>query len=57
VPARLRTLVVVPSLLTTRETLDEHLERLEIHHLASLDGDISFALLSDWTDAARARRR
>ena len=52
VPARWRTLVVVPSLLTTRETLEEHLERLEIHHLASLDGDISFALLSDWTDAA-----
>ena len=31
--------------------LAAQLERLEIHHLASLDGDISFALLSDWTDA------
>ncbi|MDB6090754.1 MAG: putative Cyclic beta 1-2 glucan synthetase [Gammaproteobacteria bacterium] len=51
VPEHLRTLVVVPTLLTSRETLAEHLERLEIHHLASLDGDISFALLSDWADA------
>ena len=52
VPARYRTLVVMPSLLSTRETLAEQLERLEIHHLASLDGDIYFALLTDWTDAA-----
>jgi cyclic beta-1,2-glucan synthetase len=54
VPEDLRTLVVVPTLLTSQETLAEHLERLEIHHLASLDGDISFALLSDWADAATA---
>ncbi len=52
VPQHLRTLVVVPTLLTTRATLAEHIERIEIHHLASLDGDICFALLSDWTDAA-----
>jgi cyclic beta-1,2-glucan synthetase len=52
VPVELRTMVVVPTLLTTPATLAEHLERLEIHHLASLDGDIYFALLSDWTDAA-----
>ena len=52
VPASLRTMVVVPTLLTTPATLAEQLERLEIHHLASVDGDIYFALLSDWTDAA-----
>jgi cyclic beta-1,2-glucan synthetase len=52
VPQHLRTLVVVPTLLTTRATLAEHIERIEIHHLASLDGDICFALLSDWADAA-----
>ena len=27
------------------------MERLEIHHLASPEGDLHFALLSDWTDA------
>ena len=53
VPVELRTIVVVPTLLTTPATLAEHLERLEIHHLASLHGDIYFALLSDWTDAAK----
>jgi len=51
VPAELRTLVAVPILLTSRETLLQSLETLEIHHLASQDGDIYFALLSDWTDA------
>ena len=51
-PADLRTLVVVPTLLTTRAALEEQIERLEVHYLASPDGDLHFALLSDWTDAA-----
>jgi cyclic beta-1,2-glucan synthetase len=51
VPAELRTLIAVPILLTTREALEEHIERLEIHHLASADDELHFALLSDWTDA------
>ncbi|HYU95651.1 MAG TPA: glucoamylase family protein [Sphingomicrobium sp.] len=52
VPAHLRTLVVVPTLLTRAEAVTEQVERLEIHHLASIGGDIQFALLSDWPDAA-----
>ncbi len=52
VPAGLRTMVVVPTLLTTRAELEEQVERLEVHHLASPDGDLRFALLSDWTDSA-----
>ena len=55
VPAHLRTLVVVPTILASREMLAEHLGRLEIHHLASLDGDLSFVLLSDWADAGAER--
>jgi cyclic beta-1,2-glucan synthetase len=51
IPPPLRTLVVVPALLTTQATIDEQIERLEIHHLASPDGEVHFALLSDWTDA------
>ena len=43
ISADLRTLVVVPVILTTREAIAEHVEHLEIHHLASLDGDVSFA--------------
>lgn len=52
VPEHLRTLVVVPTLLTSAEAVATQVERLEIHHLASVDGDVQFALLSDWTDAA-----
>jgi cyclic beta-1,2-glucan synthetase len=57
VPAQLRTLVVVPTILTTRKSLAGNLEQLEIHHLASLDGDLCFALLSDWADATAERGR
>ncbi len=52
VPSEFRTIVVVPTLLTNIATIDELIERLEIHYLASQDGDIQFALLSDWIDAA-----
>jgi len=51
VPAHLRTIVAVPVLLTTHAALEEQIERLEIHHLASPDGELYFALLSDWADA------
>src|SRR5713101_5090530 len=52
VPSHLRTMVAVPILLTTQAALEEQIERLEIHHLANPDGELHFALLSDWTDAA-----
>ena len=52
VPAHLRTMVAVPTLLTHARRIEEQIERLEIHHLASPEGDLHFALLSDWTDAA-----
>jgi cyclic beta-1,2-glucan synthetase len=51
VPSSLRTLVVVPMMLTTPTEIDEQIERLEVRHLASADGDIYFALLADWTDS------
>ena len=51
VSSDLRTIVVMPTLLTNSATVDELIERLEIHYLASPDGDIRFALLSDWVDA------
>ena len=56
VPADLRTLVAVPTMLTSRAPVSEQIERLEIHYLASLAGDLHFALLTDWTDAASERR-
>ncbi len=51
VPADLRTLVAVPTLLTSLKEIEEQIGRLEIHYLASAQGDLHFALLSDWRDA------
>ena len=51
VPKQLRTIVVVPTLLTTQHAIEEQVERLEVHYLANPDGDLRFALLSDWMDA------
>ncbi|HXC50931.1 MAG TPA: glucoamylase family protein [Candidatus Limnocylindrales bacterium] len=52
IPPELRTMVVVPTLLTTPAEIGEQIERLEVRHLASGEEDLRFALLSDWTDAA-----
>ncbi len=52
IPSPLRTVVAVPILLTTLADLEEQIERLEIHHLASPESELHFALLSDWRDAA-----
>ncbi|BBK39943.1 glycosyl transferase [Allostella sp. ATCC 35155] len=51
VPAALRTLVAVPTLLTNEADLLEQVERLEVHFLSGADGDLTFALLSDGIDA------
>jgi cyclic beta-1,2-glucan synthetase len=51
VPPHLRTMVVVPMLLTDGAEVEEQIERLEVHYLANPDGDVRFAVLSDWTDA------
>ena len=52
IPKELRTMVVVPTLLTSRQGIDELVERLEVHYLANADDDLRFALLSDWRDAS-----
>ncbi|HXO19444.1 MAG TPA: glucoamylase family protein, partial [Thermoanaerobaculia bacterium] len=51
VPPELRTLVVMPTLLTTAAEIEEQVDRLEVHFLANPEGELRFALLSDWTDA------
>ncbi|MDP1890114.1 MAG: glucoamylase family protein, partial [Gemmatimonadaceae bacterium] len=52
VPPQFRTLVVVPTLLQGVADVEEQVDQLEVHYLANSDGDIRFALLSDWRDAA-----
>ncbi|MFN2384526.1 MAG: DUF3131 domain-containing protein, partial [Gemmatimonadota bacterium] len=51
VPERCKTVVAVPTLLTTEAGVREQVERLERHYLANADGHLAFALLSDWRDA------
>ena len=51
VPEELRTLVVVPALLTSRDDVEELIDRLEVHYLSNADGEVYFGLVTDWTDA------
>ena len=52
VTADLRTLVVIPTLLTSLDDIEELIERLEVHFLSNAEGEVYFALLTDWTDSA-----
>ena len=52
VPPTMRTLVAVPTLLTSVAGVKEHVARLEIHFLASGSGAVHYALLTDWADHA-----
>jgi cyclic beta-1,2-glucan synthetase len=56
VPRDLRTLVAVPTLLTSEADLLEQIERLEVHYLSGGGGDLAFALLTDGVDADAAQR-
>jgi cyclic beta-1,2-glucan synthetase len=56
VPAAHRTLVAVPTLLTSEADLREQVERLEVHHLSGAGGELAFALLTDGVDADDAER-
>ena len=49
-----RTMVVVPTMLTSLPGADRLIEKLEIHHLANRDQHLHFALLTDFRDAPEA---
>ena len=51
VPESLRTLVVIPTLLTSESDLMDQIEQLEVHYLSGGSGDLTFALLLDGVDA------
>ncbi len=51
IPDDLRTIIVVPTLLTNLDSIAEQIERLEVHYLSNPDDNFTFALLSDWRDA------
>ncbi len=52
IPSDQRTMVVVPTMLTSPAGVDHLIEILEIHHLANRDPNLYFALLTDFRDAA-----
>jgi len=51
-PADMRTLVVVPSLIGSAADVDDLLEGLEVRFLGNRDAHLHFALLTDYNDAA-----
>ncbi|MFI5384493.1 MAG: GH36-type glycosyl hydrolase domain-containing protein [Fimbriimonadales bacterium] len=51
IPDECRTLVVVPMMLLTPNSIREEVERLEIRALANPDRNLRFALLGDYSDA------
>ncbi len=56
VPTDLRTIIVIPTLLTSAAEIEELIKHLEVHYLSSPDGELYFALLSDWTDSPTETR-
>lgn len=50
-PEDFRTFVVVPTLLEGETEIAEQFEKLEVHYLSNPEGDLRFALLTDWKDS------
>ncbi|KQW51969.1 hypothetical protein ASD88_05035 [Pelomonas sp. Root662] len=51
IPPTARSIVVIPCMLTRPKGIATLLAQLERHHLANLEAEAQFALLSDWADA------
>ncbi len=52
IPAEHRTIVAVPTMLTSTATVDELVDGLEVRFLANRDANLGFVLLGDLRDAA-----
>jgi uncharacterized membrane protein (DUF485 family) len=53
IPPELRTLVVVPTMLISPQSIEGLIESLEVRFLANRDANLHFALLTDFRDAGR----
>lgn len=51
IPAEFRTMVVIPTLLTSADEVQSLLNQLELHYLGNTDPNLYFALLADFGDA------
>jgi cyclic beta-1,2-glucan synthetase len=52
IPPDCRTLVVVPTLISSEESIDSLCDDLEVRYLANVDEHLHFCLLTDFSDAA-----
>jgi len=52
IPQELRTLVIVPTMLTSAEGIEELINALEVRFLANRDDSLHFGLLTDFRDAS-----
>ena len=51
IPGSFRTLVVIPSMINSREEIDSLIDQLELHYLRNPEPGLLFALLTDFHDA------
>lgn len=51
VPAEARTLVIIPCLLCDSPTIQNLLEKIEVHYLGNVDPEVYFGLVTDYMDA------
>lgn len=51
IPSEYRTIVAVPTLLTSENNISDLIRQLEVRYLANKDGNLLFALLTDFPDA------
>jgi cyclic beta-1,2-glucan synthetase len=51
IPQEFRTLVVVPTMLTSTQNIEDLIKSLEVHFLANRDDHLNFGLLTDFRDA------
>ncbi len=52
IAAKARTLVVIPSMLTSARSVEDLIEALEVRFLANRDAQLHFGLLTDFPDAS-----
>ncbi|MFZ1411178.1 MAG: glucoamylase family protein [Micropruina sp.] len=56
VPQEFRTLVVVPTMLSSLDWVEELIGALEVHFHANNDGEVYFAAVTDWEDSPTEHR-
>lgn len=51
IPLENRTVVVIPTMLSSKDAVEKLIDSMELHHLSNRDANLHFALLTDFLDA------